>query len=234
MTAGEGDSTRRVLRAMPGEAVDVALDLLRAEADGGERILDLVGDAARDLFPGGLLLRAKQLGGIFEHEDVAVMLAADCVRCRPTSRAGRRWREGSAFRRMVSRRLLISISLEAEPMRWLRLIRRSRTSTTSAGKTSSMARPRKGVGRRGRASRESAVGEDDAPLGVERGDAVGDGFEHGFELAAAGFKGGVGCGELDGGLFDGAAAVFKVGGHVVEAATSSPSSSVALSFTRCA
>ena len=65
---------------------------------------------------------------------------------------------------------------------------------------------------------ESAVGEDDAALGVEGGDAVGDGFEHGLELAAAGFEGGVGCAELHGGVLDGAAAVFEIGGHVVEAA----------------
>ena len=65
---------------------------------------------------------------------------------------------------------------------------------------------------------EGAVGEDDAAVGVEGGDAVGDGLEHGLELAAAGFEGGVGGGELDGGVLDGAAAVFEVGGHVVEAA----------------
>ena len=65
---------------------------------------------------------------------------------------------------------------------------------------------------------ESTVGEDDAAVGIEGGDAVGDGLEHGFELAAAGFEGGVGCGELHGGVLDGAAAVFEVGGHVVEAA----------------
>ncbi len=65
---------------------------------------------------------------------------------------------------------------------------------------------------------EGAVGEDDAATGIEGGDAVGDGLEHGLELAAAGFEGGVGGGELDGGALDGAAAVFEVGGHVVEAA----------------
>ena len=36
--------------------------------------------------------------------------------------------------------------------------------------------------------REGAVGEEDAAVGVEGGDAVGDGFEHGFELGAAGFQ----------------------------------------------
>ena len=56
------------------------------------------------------------------------------------------------------------------------------------------------------------------PRGVERGDAVGDGLEHGFELAAAGFEGRVGGGELEVGGFDCAAAVLEVGGHVVEAA----------------
>ena len=114
---------------------------------------------------------------------------------------------------------VISISLEAEPMRWLRWMRRSRTSATSAGKTSSMAQAEEGTLAAGvHHLAEGAVGEDDAALGVEGGDAVGDGFEHGLELAAAGFEGGVGRGELDGGVLDGAAAVFEVGGHVVEAA----------------
>ena len=56
---------------------------------------------------------------------------------------------------------------------------------------------------------EGAVGEDDAAARVERGDAVGDGLEHGFELAAAGFEGGVGGGELEVGGFDCAAAVLR-------------------------
>ncbi len=67
-------------------------------------------------------------------------------------------------------------------------------------------------------SDKGAVGEDDAAGGIERGDAVGDGLEHGLQLAAAGFEGGVGGGELDGGVLDGATAVLEIGGHVVEAA----------------
>ena len=104
-------------------------------------------------------------------------------------------------------------------MRWLRRMRRSRTSLTSAGKTASMGMPRNGPLAAGiHHLGEGAVGEDDAARGVKGGDAVGDSLEHGFELAAAGFEGGVGGGELDGGALDGAAAVLEVGGHVVEAA----------------
>ncbi len=53
----------------------MAADLLGGEGDRGEGILDLVGDAAGDLFPGGLLLCAQELGGVFEDEDVALVFA---------------------------------------------------------------------------------------------------------------------------------------------------------------
>ncbi len=127
-----------------GEAIDVATNLFSAEADGGERVLDLVGYAAGDLFPGGLLLRAKQFGGVFEDEDIALMLAAQAFGGGghlEQSDGGEQVHGAaeSAVRACVG--AVISISLEAEPMRWLRLMRRSRTSTTSAGKTSSMTRP---------------------------------------------------------------------------------------------
>ena len=55
------------------------MNLFRTEADGSKRILDLVGYAAGNLLPGGLLLRAKQLGGIFEDENVALMFAAHAL-----------------------------------------------------------------------------------------------------------------------------------------------------------
>ena len=197
----------------------MAVDLLGGERDGGERILDLVGDAAGDLFPGGLLLRAEEFGGVFEDEDVAVVLARWPVPGVSSSAT-------VASRFMVLLKLPLScggrvssISPEAEPMRWLRRMRRSRTSESSAGKTSSMGRAEEGTLAAGvHHLGEGAVGEDDAAAGVEGGDAVGDGLEHGLELAAAGFEGGVGGGELDGGVLDGAAAVFEIGGHVVEAA----------------
>jgi hypothetical protein len=69
-----------------GKTVDVAANLLGAEADGSQGIFDLVGDAAGDLFPCGLLLRTEQLCGIFEDENVSLMLAF---------RGERRWRGGS-------------------------------------------------------------------------------------------------------------------------------------------
>src|SRR5215469_12792402 len=54
--------------------MDVALDELGVERNWGEWVLDLVSDAARDLLPRRLLLRAKQLGDIFEDEHVAEVL----------------------------------------------------------------------------------------------------------------------------------------------------------------
>ena len=74
MTAGELEST--LCSASRGvEAVDVAVDLFGVERDGREGVLDLVGDAAGDFFPGALLLRAEEFGDVFEDEDVAEMFA---------------------------------------------------------------------------------------------------------------------------------------------------------------
>ena len=53
------------------EAVDVAVDLFCREGDGGEGVFDFVGYAAGYFFPGGLLLGAEELGGVFKDEDVA-------------------------------------------------------------------------------------------------------------------------------------------------------------------
>ena len=58
MMAGEGLSIS--CSAMrDGEAVDVAVNLLGGEGDGSERVLDLVGYAAGDFLPGGLLLGSE-------------------------------------------------------------------------------------------------------------------------------------------------------------------------------
>ncbi len=84
-----------------GEAVDVATDLFGGERDGSEGVLDLVGDAAGDLFPGGLLLGAEEFGGVFEDEDVALVLAAS---------AG----PGTSSRATVARRLMVPVKLAVE------------------------------------------------------------------------------------------------------------------------
>ena len=52
-----------------------------------EGILDLVRDAARDLAPCGLFLRAQQVGEIFQHNDVAGALSAIARRLRRADRA---------------------------------------------------------------------------------------------------------------------------------------------------
>ena len=74
-----GGAGRCAICQIIGKTVDVAVNLLCAEADGGERILDLVGYAAGNLFPGGLLLCAKQFGGVFEDENIALVLATEAL-----------------------------------------------------------------------------------------------------------------------------------------------------------
>jgi len=64
-----------VLGENGGQARDVALDELRVERDGGEGVFDLMGYAAGYFFPGGLLLGVKELGYVFEDEDVAEVFA---------------------------------------------------------------------------------------------------------------------------------------------------------------
>ena len=65
---------------------------------------------------------------------------------------------------------------------------------------------------------ERAVGQHNAAACIERGDAVGDGLQHGFQFAAACFERGVGGRELEGGTLDGVTAVLQLAGHAVEAA----------------
>ena len=55
-------------------AIDVAADVLGGEGDGRERVPNLVRDALRDFFPGGLALRAEEVGDVFEDEDEAAAL----------------------------------------------------------------------------------------------------------------------------------------------------------------
>ncbi len=191
----------------------MAMDLLGGEGDGRERIFDLVGDAAGDLFPGGLLLRAEEFGGVFEDEDVAVVLVRfELASAFEQSDGGGDLERAGAARTSPSRR-------RRSPCggggggggRWM--------SRISAGMAWSRRRPTKGIWPPGSSSSERArLARTMRRSGVEGGDAVGDGFEHGFELGAAGFEGGVGGGELEVGLLGGAREDFEVGGHVVEAA----------------
>ena len=52
-----------------------ALQPLGGKLDGGERILDLMGDAARHIGPGGGALRADQIGDVVESDDEAGRVA---------------------------------------------------------------------------------------------------------------------------------------------------------------
>ena len=55
--------------------LQLVLQALGGELDRGERVLDLVREAARDLAPGGVALRLDQVGDVVEHHDVAVVAA---------------------------------------------------------------------------------------------------------------------------------------------------------------
>ncbi len=52
---------------------ELAADAFGRELDRRQRVLDLVGDAARDVAPGRGALRRDQLGDVVERDDVAVM-----------------------------------------------------------------------------------------------------------------------------------------------------------------
>ena len=244
MTAMDGGSGPVARRMRPdagygvGESVDMAANLLGTEADGCEGVLDLVGDAAGDFLPCGLLLRTEQLGGVFEDEDVPLMLAARALA------GGGYFEESDGGEKVHS-----AAETTVRCVNW-------RGDFDLAGsRTHAVAALDEAIEDLGDLRREDlfhdaavegtltagihhlaqgAVGENDTAIGIESGYAVGDGFEHGFEFTAAGFEGGVGCAQLHGGMLDGTTAVFEIAGHVIEAATSSPNSSVALSCTRCA
>ncbi len=129
----DGRARRHARASACREPVDVPLDLLGSQRDGRERILDLVRDAARDFLPRALLLRAQQFGRVLKHEHVADVLGV------------RRLSSSATVTSKFSGPLgaCISISPEAEPMRWLRRISRSSASISSAGIPLSIERPRK-------------------------------------------------------------------------------------------
>ena len=56
-----------------------ALQPLGRQLDRRQRILDLMGDAARDIGPGCLALRREQLGDVVEGDDIAFGFAVDAL-----------------------------------------------------------------------------------------------------------------------------------------------------------
>ena len=231
MTAME--ATRAGRRRGCAQAVDVAMDVLGGEGDGGERVLDLVRDAAGDLAPGGLLLCAEQLGGVLQHQDVAVVVAVGSHRLFP---AGRRWpaEHGAAAAGAGSRHRHLHLA---------------------GGRAHTMAAAQQaverlhGLGGEDRFDvaadevrlaaglhhlRQRAVGQHDTALGVQCDNAVGDGLQHGLELGAARFQGGVGGGELRLVVSTARRLRSRSAAMWLKLRTSSPSSSVALSPTRWA
>ena len=71
-------SSRRFSSGLPSRG-EAAAQALGGELDGGERVLDLVGDALGDLAPGGEALGLEELGEVVEgehHAHVAAVGAA--------------------------------------------------------------------------------------------------------------------------------------------------------------
>src|SRR5450631_2942513 len=63
---------------------------------------------------------------------------------------------------------------------------------------------------------EGTVGLYDAKFRIQSDDAIGDGLEDRLQFAASSFESKVGSGEFGGRAFGERAALFKVGGHVIE------------------
>ena len=57
------------------KSVDMSSDLLSAQRDRRQRILDLMRNSARHFLPRRLLLRPQQLCGVLKHNHVSLVLA---------------------------------------------------------------------------------------------------------------------------------------------------------------
>jgi len=197
-----------------GKAIDVAVNLFGGKGDGRERILDLVSDTAGDFFPRGLFLGAEEFGGVLEHEDVTVVAAVGAGASLKQSDVGQQIHGAGVSARSgdvhFSRSGAHSVAAADEVVESLEGFGRENALQGRADEVGLAS----GIEHFGKRS----IGEDDATAGVECGDAVGDGLEHGLKLVATGFEGGVGGGELEVGGLGGAAAVLEVGSHLVEAA----------------
>ena len=188
---GGGGGLDAVLGEEGDEAGDVALDEFGVERDGGERIFDLVGDAAGDFFPGALLLRAEEFGGVFEDEDVAEMLAVGASKSRAPGRVADGFEQGDGRGEVQDAGAGLhlhlggggahAMSAAEEVIEGVDDVCGKDVGEGEADEVALAA----GVEHLG----EGAVGEHDAAVGGEGDDAGGDGFDDGFELGAAGLQG---------------------------------------------
>ena len=62
-------------RSLVDDAAEFAPQPLRRKLDRGQRVLDLVGDAAGDVGPGGAALGGDEVGDVVEGDDIAVSAA---------------------------------------------------------------------------------------------------------------------------------------------------------------
>ncbi len=198
-----------------GHAVEVAADALGGEGDGGEGILDFVGDALGYFLPGELTLGAEEFAGVFDDEDGAVTggaAGAEKDGVELEAGAGDGEMSGAAldvgFNFNGGRAHAVAAADDAAEV--LGAVWSEDGFDGEAGEGGFIGLAEE-IG-------EGSVGEEDGSGGIEGDDAAGDGFEDGFELAAADFEGLVCGGDLFASAFGEFPAGLEVAGHVVEGA----------------
>jgi len=193
-----------------GEARDVALDELGVERDGGERVLNLMRDAACDLFPGTLLLRVQQLGGVFQNEHVTeVVTGGACCGLQQGDRRGEVQDAGAGLHLHLGRSGAHAVGAAQQAVERVNDLGGQHVVQAKADELLLAA----GV----QHLREGAVGEHDLARCGERDDAVGDGFDDGLEFGAALLQGSVDLRELGRGACGNGVHGFEVRGHRIEA-----------------
>ena len=221
-----------------GEARDVAANEFGVEGDGGEGVLDLVGDAAGDFFPGALFLRAQEFGGVFEDEDVAEVFAVRAIEAASAGTdGGAAFEEGDGGGEVEDAGAGLHLHLGGggahamgaaeEVIEGVDDVWREDGGEQETNELALAA----GVEHLG----EGAVGEQDVAVGGEGDDAGGDGFDDGFELGAAGLEGLIEVWRV--GRWSARrwrAAVSRSAAMTLKLSTNSPSSSVADCPTRWA
>ena len=174
------------------EAADVSLNELGVERDGGEGVLDLVGDAAGYFFPGTLFLGAQQFGGVFEDEDIAAMFTAGALEGEGTWAVGGAAFEqgdcgcevkdaGAGLHLHLGGSGSHAVCAAEEMVERIDDVFGEHCGEREADELALAA----GVEHLG----EGSVGEQDAAIGGERDDAGGNGLDDRFEFGAAGLEG---------------------------------------------
>ena len=198
------------LRMTPGDSGGIAIHMpanaFRGKADGRERILDFVGDALCDFLPRHLALGAQQFCHIFQHQDAAALAARQIQRGNGCGEIQHALRAAQLEFGCGRAHALAAAHQQRQLVRQF----------LGEGLTPGACRESTERSFAGDKIDEGAVCLEDAHFRIESDDAVGDGLENCFQFAAALFEGEVRGGELCGGAFGQRAALFQVGGHVIE------------------